>query len=461
MTCLMRLFSVRVCFAALSLAACVSLLQAQQLQTLNAPTGSTIVYGQVANQTTEAGAMAAILRHIHEDVGEKPQVGQLFQVRGTESVAVFFSAMRHTGTQVRVAGLIIATKTSTDHVEAALVTDEATHFHKVLPANMKALFAVWHPLRDAAAGAGSGGPGAPAEPLQPHTLPDNSASVKLPADWQIIPRLSGGGSICASGPNAETAFLGVSFLAEDTNNPAVQRLQRQLQAGALRNTVYASAAYVPYGADPAKVYVYLFNQSRGKGGMPPADFNIASATPMPSGGPAACTHLTGTVDFKDQHGTRDMDAVFCTHPPRPAGVWMSEVFVTTVPVALAQKEKTTVAAIMQSFSVNQAVVSAEAAQIAAPAISQIHAIGAASAANAAAAHRAEDIHNSSVYQHWDSMDKRSQEFENYQLGMSVVSDNQNTAHGTFWNEDAEALVKSNPDRFEYVSAPNYWKGIDY
>ena len=29
------------------------------------------------------------------------------------------------------------------------------------------------------------------------------------------------------------------------------------------------------------------------------------------------------------------------------------------------------------------------------------------------------------------------------------------------NEDAEALVKSNPDRFEYVSAPNYWKGIDY
>jgi len=36
------------------------------------------------------------------------------------------------------------------------------------------------------------------------------------------------------------------------------------------------------------------------------------------------------------------------------------------------------------------------------------------------AHEIEDIHNSSVYNHWDSMDRRSQEFENYQLGYSVL-----------------------------------------
>ena len=116
---------------------------------------------------------------------------------------------------------------------------------------------------------------------------------------------------------------------------------------------------------------------------------------------------------------------------------------------------------MQSFQVDQAVVQRQAGQIAAPAIAQIHAIGQASAAQAQAAHQREDIHNSSVYQHWDSMDKRSQEFENYQLGYAVVSDTQNTAHGTLWADDAAALVESNPDRFEYVSAPNYWKGIDY
>jgi hypothetical protein len=59
------------------------------------------------------------------------------------------------------------------------------------------------------------------------------------------------------------------------------------------------------------------------------------------------------------------------------------------------------------------------------------------------------------------MDRRSQEFGNYQLGYAVVSDTGNNAHGTLWADDAAALVQSNPDRYEYVSAPNYWKGIDY
>ena len=58
-------------------------------------------------------------------------------------------------------------------------------------------------------------------------------------------------------------------------------------------------------------------------------------------------------------------------------------------------------------------------------------------------------------------DKRSQEFENYQLGYSVIQDNQGNTHGTFWNADATALVQSDPSRYEYVNAPNYWKGVDY
>ncbi len=35
------------------------------------------------------------------------------------------------------------------------------------------------------------------------------------------------------------------------------------------------------------------------------------------------------------------------------------------------------------------------------------------------------------------------------------------AHGTVWNQTADALVRSNPERYEYVNSPNYWKGIDY
>ena len=119
------------------------------------------------------------------------------------------------------------------------------------------------------------------------------------------------------------------------------------------------------------------------------------------------------------------------------------------------------AAILESFNINQAVVQGEAAQYAAPAIAQIHAIGRAAAQQAQIAHAVEDAHNQAVYARWDNNDKHSQEFENYQLGMSVISDVGNNAHGTLWDQDAAALVQANPDRFQYVSAPDYWKGIDY
>ena len=217
--------------------------QPQQLKTINSPGGGTIVYGQVAGQTTEAGAMGAVLRSVHQSVGEKPQVGKLFQVHGTESVAAFFSATRRNGNGGQVAGIIIATKVSSDHVEAALITDEATRFHRTLPANMKTLFAAWHPLRDAAASSAPSGPADSVATLHQQVLPDRSASVGLPDNWRVAPNASGGGTIVAIGPDGENAFLGVAFQAMDTNNPAVQQTMRQLQAGRLQNTQYARGAY--------------------------------------------------------------------------------------------------------------------------------------------------------------------------------------------------------------------------
>jgi hypothetical protein len=434
------------------------------LKTINPPQGGTIVYGQVSGQTTEAGAMGAVLRSVHQNVGEKPQVGKLFQVHGTESVAAFFSATRHNGNGGQVAGLIIVTKVSSDHVEAALVTDDATRFHHNLQSDMKMLFAQWHPLQGAAPSGSNSGPNSPSgsiAPLHQDGLADRSASVSLPDGWKILTNLSGGGTIVAVGPSGENAFLGITFGAQDTNNPMVQQTMRQLQAGRLQGTAYAKAAYIPYGADMQKTLVYLWNKSRTGGGMPAADFSFSSFTPSQSNGQTRCAHLAGTVDFKDQKGTREMNGVYCTRPPGRAGGWSSMAYVTTVPMQLAPRERATLNAILQSFNVNQQIVAAEAAQIAAPAIAQIHAIGQAAANQAKAAHQAEDIHNSSVYQHWDSMDRRSQEFENYQLGYSVILDNQGNAHGTFWNADADALVKSDPNRYEYVNAPNYWKGIDY
>ena len=108
-----------------------------------------------------------------------------------------------------------------------------------------------------------------------------------------------------------------------------------------------------------------------------------------------------------------------------------------------------------------AVINGEANAYAKPEIDKIREIGRASAQAAKDAHQLEDIHNSSVYQHWDNIDRRSQEFSNYQLGNAVIATTDNSAHGTFTQDEAALLVQQNPDKFEFVSAPNYWKGIDY
>jgi hypothetical protein len=429
------------------------------LKTINPAQGGKIVYGQVQGQTTEAGAMGAVLRSLHNSLGERPQVGKLFDVRGTESIAAFFSVTRRIGGSGQIAGLLIATKVSSDHVEAALVSDDASRFHKNLPMMMKTLFSVWHPIPSAQAS--DSGPSAPAAQLHQITLPDHSASISLPDGWHVLGQ-SGMGTILAEGPNGESAALGLTFLASDTNNPHVQQLLRILRNGGLRNTVYASGFYYPYGGNLERALVDTLQNARHKAGLQPADYNYSSATPMPSPPPRHCIHLQGTGDFKDGKGTRELNTIYCVSPPTPAaGVWGSIVYSTAAPIQVAGKERATLGAILQSFSTNEAVVRQQAAQIAAPAIAQIHAIGKAAADQAQAAHQREDIHNSSVYQHWDSMDKRSQEFENYQLGYTVIADTQGNAHGTFWNADADALVKSNPNQYEYVSAPNYWKGIDY
>lgn len=430
------------------------------LKTINPPQGGMIVYGQVDGQSTEAGAMGAILKHIHESMGDKPQVGKLFDVKGSESVAVFFTVKRHDGGTS--AGMIIAAKPSTDHVEAALLSDDAPRFGKSIGPMQKLLFAQWHPLQASGSGSGAGsGQAGPAAQLHQIVTQDRSAAISVPDGWQLVPNLSSGGTLVASGPNGESAEMGITFLAQDTNNPAVQRTMQTLRQGGLRNTAYAQANYIPYGADLEKTFLYLMGKVRQKAGLPPANYNFTAVTPVQGSQTAHCVRMTGTTDFSDQKGTRETNVVFCAQPPGRFGAWSSMAYMTTAPTAVYARERVTLGEVMQSFQIDQRIVQNEAAQLAAPAIAQIHAIGRAAAQQAADAHRMEDIHNSSVYERWDSNDKRNQAFSNYLLDQTVVLDNQNNAHGTLWNQDADLLVKTDPNRFEYVNAPNYWKGIDY
>src|SRR5689334_8457440 len=90
------------------------------MRTIQNPQGGTILYGQVEGQTTEAGAMAALLRQLHTQYGNRPNVGKLFEVRGTQSVAAFFQVTK--GRQnSQLGGVIIVAKATTEQVEAAML----------------------------------------------------------------------------------------------------------------------------------------------------------------------------------------------------------------------------------------------------------------------------------------------------------------------------------------------------
>lgn len=427
------------------------------LKTIENPNGGRIVYGPVDGQSTEAGAMGAILRSLHQQYGDKPQVGKVFQVRGTNSVAAFFTLTKRTQGNLKVAGMIIASPAS-NHVEAALLTDDAQRFASTINPMLTSLFNVWHPGANPSAAPASSG-AAPAA-LRPYTLPDRSASVSLPDGWNVKPN-SGGGTIFAEGPNGEGVALGFPLLASDTNNPSVRQTMATLQRGGLQNTAYARALYYPYGGDLGKTFSDLVNMERRLGGQGPASIQISSETPAQFPAPWRCAHLAGKIDPNDGKGPREMNTVFCSAPPARFGSFMNIAYHTAVPVALADKERPTMGAILASFAPNQAVIRSQANAIAAPEIARIHEIGRQAAQQAAAAHAAEDAHNRSVEARWDAQDKSNQAFSNYLLDQTVIQDNLKGTHSTEWNQTADALVKSDPQRYQYVDTPNFWKGVDY
>ena len=103
-------------------------------------------------------AMARILRNVQNNCGDKPQVGKVFRVRGSNSDAVFFTVTNHAGGNVPVAGMLIASQTGPKAVEAALVSDAAARFSSTMNPLLSQLFGVWHPGGAAAPTGKASGP---------------------------------------------------------------------------------------------------------------------------------------------------------------------------------------------------------------------------------------------------------------------------------------------------------------
>lgn len=180
------------------------------MKTLHPPKGGTIVYGPT-DADSQARAMSAMLRSIHQEYGERPAVGRVFRVRGTNSVAVFFNVANHAQGNQPMAGMVLAAPTP-GRIEAALLTDRADRLGASLNPMLTQLFGVWHP--GAATGGGKG-----QAPAALHQVPagDRSAVVSIPQGWQAKGQQ---GTMLVSGPHGESIGLDLTKQGADPRNRA-------------------------------------------------------------------------------------------------------------------------------------------------------------------------------------------------------------------------------------------------
>lgn len=415
------------------------------LKSANAPQGGKIFYGVMDGAHTQAAAIGKMLRIMHNNCGEKPQVGKVFRVRGTNSNAVFFTVVNHPGGNKQLAGMVIAAQSGSQRVEAALVLDEASRFDSTVNPMIQQLLSEWHPGEEATSGsAGSGHSAGPAT-LHRVAASDNTASVGVPDGWQAKGKE---GTMMISGPHGEEVGLDLVRRAVDSGAYG----QRQLQG--------AGNIVCPYNVDLTRAFPNIFQQYWRLNGANPTGLQIDHAELTPGSPGLRCVHATGHVTLVANF-PQEMNAVLCTGARLSTGSYLVMLSVAFIPTTLADQERATAGAILASFQVNQAALQGQVAAMSAPMIGVIHQIGRDATARYEANDRATTAQHRAFDADQDIKARNSQGFSNYLLDQTVIQDNKLDAHGTVWNSTANALVKADPNRFEIVDTPNYWKGIDY
>ncbi|HTS67579.1 MAG TPA: hypothetical protein VMO17_01250 [Terriglobia bacterium] len=426
---------------------------------IDSPPNGRIFCGPVDGATTPAAAMAVLLRNIHNTSGEKPQVGKIFRVRGTNSDAVFLTVVNHSMGDRPRAGLLIVSPSGPNQMEAGMVVDDAASFGSTMNSMLKTLFSVWHP---GGSGPVSGGT-APPEKLYQTWNQDRSASLAIPAGWKVMGQ---GGTSMVTEPHYN-AILSLNLVRLAANPSNYQ--PRSVGTGMNAKLIFPSNVDMARAMPSLMQEFYRLNNQR-------LDYRITQIVPMPGSAGQRCAHATGhgmlfamnqpapNVQEKDY---TEMEAIVCeTAPAGLTGNYFVSISTTQIDPRLADHYRATVAGILQSYQVNLAVVNREANAIAAPAINAIHQIGQQAADRYAATDRANEAQHQGYWGRQDENARTNQGFHNYILDQTVIQDNNmfgngTVGHGTVWNSTADVLVKADPNRFEIVNNPNYWQGVDY
>ena len=400
---------------------------ADTLKTIDNPSGGRIVYGPIPSATSMASAMGIVLHDVHANFGDRPQIGNFFKAKGSDSVATFFTltAKQQDGSAKPISGLVIISMPQGSKPAGAVLYDDAGRFAKTEPAMMQKLGEAWHaaairPAVDA--------PARQAEPLHMTTAGDRSAIIGLPAGWQL--NGVSGGQLSASGPTGELVYLGL--------------LYQQIHSS--------------YGGDLFSAFVAVSNQVRQSKNLPPGTYKLVSSRDLgPSQGEQKVIEAMLEVDLHDGKGPRKGSVRLGALITRGLPSWALTVSGSNAPITVADAEAPTMMAIIHSFSQDTKIIGIEGRA----AVDKIHADAHAAQIRADAQSAANDAHNAAFNAHMDDIDRYSKSFQNYQFDRSQIQDNDLNARGTVSNVTAEALVKADPNRFQYVQTQDFLKGVDY
>ena len=452
-------------------------------KSIHSPDGWVVKYGVVNGATTQPDAIVSELRLVAKSFGESPSVSKPFRYKGTTTVGVFYGVRNHTAANVPMTGLILSDFNDKKQVETAVMYDTASRFPRTLQPMMQTVFKEWRPGGAAAA---SGSPGrssatpasgsqaakgsGPVPSLHTVVARDNSATIGLPDGWTLDPR-SGSSAMMARGPHGEQININMSKFAIDpsmgSNGMILQRM------GPQRGTLY-----YPFRGDLVKSFPDMFQAWRRANGEPPVRLQVDEIKPMPAQPNDHCAAAQGHVDLGA--GMQALTANMCAFNPtaQSMGDYLVRLSFITVPNALADEEKTTTQAIVQSYKVNQQVMNQQtAAGIAAVnantrmleketqiQIDHIHEIGRQADARYAEADRQRVESSQRFDQQEENISRYGQGFSNYILDQNVIeySDyNGNVYHETVPNNIAYSLAKHLPDKVEIVDTPNYIPEIDF
>jgi hypothetical protein len=345
---------------ALALCACRTSSEAGPTPLTTIPTtpGGIIEYGVVSGATTLPAAMASVLSQVHQACGEKPRVGQVFRVKGTNSAGVFFTVIDHAQNR-QLAGMVIAAQGGPNDMEAAVVSDATDKFAQTMNPMLQQLFAAWHPgqgVQTTSTSSRASGASAPAGvAMHAVTAADNSASMSVPDGWTLNSQ-SGRGAIIVQGPKGELIALDMMRTAIDPTNPFQVNMARQHY-----NVIAPGTLVYAFRGDLTKEFVNVFQAWRKAGGQGPAPITVSTLVTVPAGQGDHCVHVTGQVN-PDGKGMQAFNDMMCAIDPIASfGGYSVMLNHTLLPAAVENTEQDLEKAIVSSYKENTQVVNQQMA----------------------------------------------------------------------------------------------------